>query len=115
VRPRAAVDPDRRAVVTIRCHPQAPVASGDLEAWLENALERVRDELASPTSVRLFRVSQRLPSGRDLAGWLVEIDSREARLATGLDLDALIRDMRLLGLQPTLFGALGPAGKTNAL
>jgi hypothetical protein len=37
----------------------------------------------------------------------VEIDAREEGLAGSLDLDALIRDMRLLGLEPTVFGSSG--------
>ena len=90
--------------MVIRCHPRAPVASEDLEEWLEDAVGRVRDDLTAPTAVRFFRVTECLPSGREMAGWLVEIDPGEGRVAADLDLDGLIRDMRLLGLEPTLFG-----------
>jgi hypothetical protein len=93
--------------VVIRCHPRAPVASEDLEDWLEDAVGRVRDDLTASNAVRFFRVTQCLPSGRETAGWLVEIDAREEGLAGSLDLDALIRDMRLLGLEPTVFGSSG--------
>jgi hypothetical protein len=93
--------------VAIRCHPRAPVASEDLEEWLEDAVARVRADLTAPATVRFFRVTQCLPSGRELAGWLVEIDLGEDRPAADFDLYALIRDMRLLGLEPTLFGVPG--------
>lgn len=91
--------------VVIRCHPRAPVASEDLEEWLEDAVARAREDLTAPATVRFFRVTQCLPSGREMAGWLVEIDPGEDFRAADFDLDALIRDMRLLGLEPTLFGA----------
>jgi hypothetical protein len=81
--------------LTIRCHPCVPAASADIEEWLERAL--AREASASGRRARLLRISQRLPSGREVAGWLVDIEADDEH-----DLQTLLRDMRLLGLEPTV-------------
>jgi hypothetical protein len=88
--------------VTIRCHPCAPVAAAEIEEWLEQAIARQTN--ASDAGARLLRITQRLPSGREAVGWLVDIDADDED-----DLQTLLRDMRLLGLEPTVLKqARGP-------
>ena len=86
----------------IRCHACAPVPAEDLGHWLKRYVNELRADAPSAT-LRLSRLTQDGPDDELDAGWLVEValadgepplDSR--RLA-----DAL-RDMRLLGLDPTL-------------
>jgi hypothetical protein len=89
-------------VFAIRCHPCAPVPAEELERWLKRHVDELRAD--APTGIlRLSRLTQDGPRNELDVGWLVEValadgepplDSR--RLA-----DAL-RDMRLLGLEPTL-------------
>ena len=86
----------------IRCHPCAPVPADELERWLKRHLDELRAE--APTStLRLSRLTQNAPDSELDVGWLVEVE-----LADGeppLDSQRLadaFRDMRLLGLEPTL-------------
>jgi hypothetical protein len=90
--------------VAIRCHPYAPVASDELEDWLAREVERIR-AAAPDATVRLMRLSQALSAGRVAVGWLIEVEGLRGAVAlTDIQLDAVLRDMRLLGLQPTLLG-----------
>jgi hypothetical protein len=90
--------------VAIRCHPYAPVASDELEGWLGREVDGIR-QAAPDATVRLMRLSQALSAGRVAVGWLIELEGLRGEAAlTDLQLDALLRDMRLLGLQPTLLG-----------
>jgi len=97
--------------LAIRCHPRAPIASEQLEEWL---VERVRRDRVAPTAARVLRVSQRLPSGRDLDGWLVEIDAVRHGIAE-FDLDALMRDMRLLGLETTVLEPIARGARATVV
>jgi hypothetical protein len=91
----------------IRCHRCVPVAVGELEYWLEQQVHELRTDTPDGT-VRLSRLTQHLP-GRELdIGWLLEIDVPEsARILTRDRLLEAVRDMRLLGLQPTLLTPIG--------
>jgi hypothetical protein len=88
--------------LAIRCHPCVPVSADELEPWLEKQLDDLRAE-APHATLRLSRLTQRAP-GLDLEiGWLVELDLPEGEpLLRGPRLSDALRDMRLLGLQPTL-------------
>jgi hypothetical protein len=88
--------------MAIRCHPCAPVAVGELEQWLERQTETLRAD-APHAIVRVSRLTQARDDGELSVGWLVELDlpDGEMPLAETQLADAL-RDMRLLGLQPTL-------------
>jgi hypothetical protein len=79
--------------LTIRCHPCAPAAAADIEGWLERALA----DGTGVSGARLLRISQRLPSGREAVGWLIDVEADDED-----DLQTLVRDMRLLGLEPTV-------------
>ena len=78
-----------------------------LHAWLEQQVTHLRAEAPHGT-IRLSRLTQGLPSP---IGWLIEVelDDDEPLLARER-LAHVLRDMRLLGLQPTL---LEPA-ETNS-
>ena len=93
--------------VAIRCHPCAPVATDEVEHWLRSELDRLRSQ--SPEAVvRMQRLTQPAPTGRLGVGWLVEVDAADGdALAAEHGLDGVVRDMRLLGLQPTVFRTKG--------
>jgi hypothetical protein len=88
--------------VTIRCHPRVLVAAEELERWLDQQVETLRAEAPRGT-VRLSRLTQELPSVDIGIGWVMELELREDEPLLDEDrLAAVLRDMRLLGLQPTL-------------
>jgi hypothetical protein len=88
--------------LAIRCHPRVPVSADELEHWLEQQVHDLR-AYAPRATVRLSRLTQGAP-GADLEiGWLVELELTEDEpLLAGHRLADALRDMRMLGLQPTL-------------
>src|SRR4051795_8858942 len=89
--------------VAIRCHPCAPVATDEVEHWLWSELDRLRSQ-APEATLRMLRLTQPAPTGRLDVGWLVEGDLAAGdALGEEHGLDEVVRDMRLLGLQPTVF------------
>jgi hypothetical protein len=88
--------------LAIRCHPFVSVSADELERWLEQQVRELRAEAPHGT-VRLSRLTEGRP-GADLEpGWLVELElAEEEPLLAGDRLADALRDMRLLGLQPTL-------------
>jgi hypothetical protein len=112
----AAVDNWFMMQLTIRCHPCVPVSTDELEQWLEQQVNEIRAESPQGT-VRLSRLTQGLPNVDIDIGWLVELELPDGQpLLTGDRLAATLRDMRLLGLQPTLLAPVQSsdwsAGKT---
>ena len=112
MRPRCTVKPitdgsalvDNRLMMqlTIRCHPCVPVFADELEQWLEQQVSEIRAESPQGT-VRLSRLTQGLPNVDIDIGWLVELELPMGQPLLNRDrLSAVLRDMRLLGLQPTL-------------
>ena len=88
--------------LAIRCHPCVPVPADDLEPWLEKQLDELRADAPHGT-LRLSRLTQGAPNVNLENGWLIELDLPEGEpLLAGRRLGAALRDMRLLGLQPTL-------------
>jgi hypothetical protein len=88
--------------LAIRCHPCVPVSADELEPWLENQLDELRADAPHGT-LRLSRLTQNAPDMDLEIGWLVELDLPDDEpLVTGRRLADALRDMRLLGLQPTL-------------
>ena len=88
--------------LAIRCHPSLPLSVHELEPWLEQQVNHFRAEAPHGT-IRLWRLTQDLPSAEVDTGWLIELDLAEGeRLLAGDRLADAIRDMRLVGLQPTL-------------
>jgi hypothetical protein len=104
--------------LAIRCHPYVPVEADELEVWLERQVDDLRAE-APRATVRLSRLTQDRPDTNLDVGWLVELDLDEGEpLLAGHRIADALRDMRLLGLQPTLLapregGANGIAGKNS--
>ena len=85
--------------LTIRCQPRVPVAADEVERWLEHQVGKLRAE-APQATIRLSRLTQGLPSA---IGWLIELElADEGPLLAEKHLDDALRDMRLLGHQPTL-------------
>ncbi|MGH2803528.1 MAG: hypothetical protein ACRDL4_10850 [Thermoleophilaceae bacterium] len=94
--------------LAIRCHPCVPVSAGELEGWLEQQVHELR-AAAPHATVRLSRLTQGRPEADLEIGWLVELELAESDpLLTGHRLVDALRDMRLLGLQPTLLAPRGP-------
>ena len=88
--------------LAIRCHPVVPVSAEELEQWLEQQLNDLRSE-APLGIIRLSRLTQGALAGNCYIGWLVELELPEGQpLLAGDRLFDALRDMRLLGLQPTL-------------
>ena len=86
----------------IRCQPCLPLSEAELEHWLERQVHELR-AAAPHGTVRLSRLMQGAPSADVKIGWLVELELRDGeRLVAGQRLADALRDMRLLGLQPTL-------------
>ena len=103
---------DHNMQVAIRCHPCTPVGSAEVEEWLEAAVAKLRDSVAEETRVHLLRLSQRLPSGREVIGWLVELDGGDDDPIEP-EITSLVCDMRLLGLGPTVLAGTGTASASD--
>jgi hypothetical protein len=97
--------------LAIRCHPCAPVSADELEGWLERQVDELR-AAAPHATLRLSRLTQDGPSTDLNIGWLVELELADGEpLLRGQLLADSLRDMRLLGLQPTLLAP--PDGRAN--
>jgi hypothetical protein len=86
----------------IRCLPRVPVAGEELERWLERELEELRHDIPQGT-IRLSRLTEPLPTTDVDIGWLIEFDfPRDQSQHDRVRLASMLRDLRLLGFQPTL-------------
>jgi hypothetical protein len=119
--PLGTASADHGAMVqfAIRCLPRVPVATEDLERWLEQELKELRSRAPEGT-IRLSRLTQELPTSEVGIGWLIELELPGDQPLLGWDrLASVLRDLRLLGLQPTLLvppGASGwPAQRTTSV
>jgi hypothetical protein len=104
--------------LTILCHPSTPVAPAELEGWLVPQLDELRS--SGPVIVRMSRLIQSLPSSQVSGGLLIEVELMDE--SHPLDHDQLadvlaevIRDMRLLGMQPLLLFPHDPSELSVAL
>jgi hypothetical protein len=90
------------AQFAIRCLPRVPVAAQELEGWLERELEELRRDIPRGT-IRLSRLTEPLPTTDVDIGWLIEFDlpADQSQHDRGR-LTSMLRDLRLLGFQPTL-------------
>ena len=88
--------------LAIRCQPRVPVSAGELQGWLELEVHELR-KAAPHGTVRLSRLTQGGPSADLEIGWLIELElADEEPLLGGQRLADALRDMRLLGLEPTV-------------
>jgi hypothetical protein len=97
--------------LAIRCHPRVPVSADELEGWLERQVEGLRASFPRGI-VRLSRLTQGRTAKLDV-GWLIELTVDEDSLAEAW-LGDVLRDMRLLGLQPTLLAPSAAAAHGRA-
>lgn len=98
---------------TIRCHPSVPVAVDELQHWLEQHVADLR-AAAPDATIRLSRLTQGLPSGDIDVGWLLELElSDTERHLLDDRLTEAVRDMELLGFQPTILAPLDASERTN--
>lgn len=88
--------------IAVRCHPYAPVSTEELQQWLSEEVGRLRAD-SPKASIRLLRLSQTGPEGEIGVGWQIELGAglSEPPLDEG-SLVELVRDLRLLGLQPSV-------------
>ena len=100
--------------LSIRCQPRVPVSADELEGWLEQQVDELRSN-APRAVVRLSRLTQgRTRTGLDV-GWLIELELEDIEpLLDGNRLADALRDMRLLGLQPTLLAPHDPSPNGSA-
>lgn len=101
--------------IAIRCHPYTAVATDEVDDWLRAEVEDLREH-APHAALRVLRLSQELPTGDAHVGWLIELDP--AGGTPPLDdegLAQILRDLRLLGLQPTVYRAGLMVGSDFAL
>ena len=104
--------------LTILCHPSTPVAPAELEGWLEPQLDALRS--SAPVIVRMSRLIQSLPSSQVAGGLLIEVELTDESHPVDHDqlsdlLAEVIRDMRLLGMQPLLLFPHDPSELSVAL
>jgi hypothetical protein len=102
----------RMAQFSIRCHPSIPVDAEELEASLDARARELR--AASPDGIiRLFRLTQPLPSGDVNVAWLLEAELPADEATIDKWLAETLRDLRLLGYQPTLTSSAGTTGRQD--
>ena len=93
--------------LAIRCHPCAPASADELEGWLERQVDE-----DDAVGLALCRLTRDGPNSDLNLGWLVELELADGEpLLRGQLLADSLRDMRLLGLQPTLLAP--PDGWAN--
>jgi hypothetical protein len=93
------------AQLAIRCHPRVPAFDHELEQWLEHQLSALRAQ-APHATIRLSRLTQARSSADLRIGWLVELEFGDgASPLVGERLIETLRDMRLLGLHPTVLAS----------
>jgi hypothetical protein len=68
----------------IRCLPRVPVATEDLEGWLEQELKELRSRAPEGT-IRLSRLTQELPTSEIGIGWLIELELPDDQHLLGWD------------------------------
>jgi hypothetical protein len=99
--------------LAIRCHPSVPVVADELEGWLERQVDELR-AAAPGATIRLSRLTQSGPDESG-AGWLIELELANGEpLLAGHRLADTLRDMRLLGLEPTLLAPRKAAANGGA-
>jgi hypothetical protein len=95
--------------IAIRCHPRAPVPADELGDWLEREVDELRAGAPRGT-VRLSQLTQHMPSREAEIGWLIELELPDDEpLLRGGGLAGVLRDVRMLGLTPTVL--VRPAGE----
>jgi hypothetical protein len=92
--------------IAIRCHPYAPIDTEDVQRWLTDELGRLRDD-APNSAIRLVRLSQSGPETEIEVGWQIELNGNDEPPLEDGRLKEVLRDLRLLGLQPAVLRGVG--------
>jgi len=94
--------------LAIRCQPTTPLPTHEVEQWLETEVKRLR--AGDPhSSFHWHRVTTTATDASAGNGWLIELDATSGGYALGEErIDAVLRDLRLLGLVPVLLHTLEP-------
>jgi hypothetical protein len=101
--------------LAIRCQPRASVSVDELEGWLELEIDELRAAVPRSTVLR-SRLARRGPTADSEAGWLIELQLGQGEPLLGEGrLAGVLRDMRLLGLEPTLLTADASWNQENRL
>jgi hypothetical protein len=101
--------------LAIRCQPRASISFDEVEGWLELEIHELQAAVPRST-VRLSRLAHQGPAADSEAGWLIELQLAEGDPLLGEDrLAGVLRDMRLLGLEPTLLTADASRNEENTL
>jgi hypothetical protein len=92
--------------LAIHCQPASAVPTQEVERWLKQEVERLR--AGTPhASFHLHRITATESTGDTRTGWLIELDATSGDEPLDHEhVDAVLRDLRLLGLRPTLLRAL---------
>jgi hypothetical protein len=90
----------------VRCRSCTPASAVELTGWLKDRVAELQEGTPG-LSVRLTRLARDLPGATVDDGWLVELElpgdpPSEPLISPMLSLDGILRDMRVLGLDPTL-------------
>jgi hypothetical protein len=93
--------------LAIRCQPTTPLPTKEVEQWLETEVARLRAE-DPHSSFHWHRVTTTATDPSAGNGWLIELEATSGGDALDEErIAAVLRDLRLLGLVPTLLYALG--------
>ncbi|HYH52584.1 MAG TPA: hypothetical protein VD761_00485 [Solirubrobacterales bacterium] len=92
--------------LVVRCRSCTPASAAELTDWLEAKVAELREGTPGLV-VRLTRLAQDLPSATVDDGWLLEVElpgvEKDGPFTLLMcSLEEIIRDMRVLGLDPTL-------------
>jgi hypothetical protein len=77
-----------------------------VQRWLNDELSRLRDG-APNAAIRLLRLSQPGPESEIEVGWLIELNGNGEPPVDDATLRGVLRDLRLLGLQPAVLKGVG--------
>lgn len=95
----------------VRCRSCTPASAVELTEWLEGRVEELQEGTPG-LSVRLTRLARDLPGATVDDGWLVELELPGERADGGFtallsSIDEVLRDMRVLGIDPILLVPVG--------
>ncbi len=89
----------------VRCRSCTPASTVELTDWLEGKVTQLSTDTPR-AAVRLTRLVQDLPTATLDDGWLIEIslegERGEDSDSLAASLEEILRDMRIIGLDPTL-------------
>jgi hypothetical protein len=99
--------------VSIRCRAEDHEAALRFEQWLGQK-RAASPILMTDGTVRVSRLAPALTTVRGGAGWLIEFQLQEDEaLIDWQSVAAVVTDLRLLGLEPTVLIPRGTSGRPN--